>query len=123
MRTNGKPRTVAITGATAGVGRATALEFARHGADVALLARDVDALHDTAQEIRALGVRVMPIKVDVSDADAVEAAAGSIESRLGPMDVWVNNAMVTAFSSVDAISHEDYARVTNVTYHGCVWGT
>lgn len=123
MRTDCRPRTVVITGATAGVGRATALEFARHGADVALLARDVDALHDTAQEIRALRVRVMPIKVDVSDADAVEAAAGSIESRLGPIDVWVNNAMVTAFSSVDAISHEDYARVTNVTYHGCVWGT
>ncbi|MFP3608011.1 SDR family NAD(P)-dependent oxidoreductase, partial [Paraburkholderia sp. SIMBA_053] len=83
------------TGATAGVGRAAALEFARHGADIALLARDADALQDTAQEVRAAGVRVLSIPVDVSDADAVEAAAGSIESRLGPIDVWVNNAMVT----------------------------
>ncbi|MEM5436825.1 SDR family oxidoreductase [Paraburkholderia diazotrophica] len=118
-----KPRTVVITGATAGVGRAAALEFARHGADVALIARDADALHDTAQEVRAAGVRVVSIKADVSDADAVDAAAGSIEARLGPIDVWVNNAMVTAFAPVDALSHEDFARITDVTYHGFVWGT
>jgi NAD(P)-dependent dehydrogenase (short-subunit alcohol dehydrogenase family) len=118
-----KPKTVVITGATAGVGRAAALEFARHGADVALLARDPDALHDTAQQVRAAGVRVLSIKVDVSDAQAVEADAESIESRLGPIDVWVNNAMVTAFAPVDAISHEDFARVTDIPYHGFVWGT
>jgi short-subunit dehydrogenase len=118
-----KPRTVVITGATAGVGRAAALEFAQHGADVALLARDVDALHETAQEVRATGVRVLCIPVDVSDADAVDAAAASIEARLGAIDVWVNNAMVTAFAPVDEISHEDFARITNVTYHGFVWGT
>ncbi len=120
MRT---PRIVAITGATAGVGRAAALEFARHGADVALLARDAGPLHETAQEVRAAGVRVLSIPVDVSDAQAVEAAAASIESRLGPIDVWVNNAMVTAFAPVDAISHKDFARITDVTYHGFVWGT
>jgi NAD(P)-dependent dehydrogenase (short-subunit alcohol dehydrogenase family) len=118
-----KPKTVVITGATAGVGRAAALEFARHGADVALLARDADALHDTAQEVRAAGVRVLSIPVDVSDADAVEAAGGSIESRLGPIDVWVNNAMVTAFAPIGELPHEDFARITDVTYHGFVWGT
>ncbi|MFC0399391.1 SDR family oxidoreductase [Paraburkholderia rhizosphaerae] len=117
------PKTVVITGATAGVGRATALEFASHGADIALLARDADALHDTAQQVRAAGVRVLSIKLDVSDARAVEAAAESIEARLGPIDVWVNNAMVTAFAPIDELSHEQFARVTNVTYHGFVWGT
>ncbi|ACC76240.1 SDR family oxidoreductase [Paraburkholderia phymatum] len=123
MRGIRQPETVVITGATAGVGRAAALEFARHGADVALLARDSDALHETAQELRAEGVRVLSIKVDVSDADAVEAAAASIEARLGPIDVWVNNAMVTAFAPIDALAHRDFARITDVTYHGYVWGT
>lgn len=118
-----KPQTVVITGATAGVGRAAALEFARQGADVALIARDADALHDTAQEVRAQGVRVVSITADVSDADAVDAAAASVEARLGPIDVWVNNAMVTAFAPVDEIPHEDFARITDVTYHGFVWGT
>ncbi|WP_233849602.1 SDR family oxidoreductase [Paraburkholderia sp. HD33-4] len=123
MKKSHIPQTVVITGATAGLGRATALEFARHGADVALLARDVDALQQTAQEVRAAGVRVLSIQVDVSDAEAVDAAAASVESRLGPIDVWVNNAMVTVFAPVDALSHRDFARVTDVTYHGFVWGT
>jgi NAD(P)-dependent dehydrogenase (short-subunit alcohol dehydrogenase family) len=68
-------------------------------------------------------VRVLSIPVDVSDADAVEAATGSIESRLGPIDVWVNNAMVTAFAPIGELPHEDFARITDVTYHGFVWGT
>lgn len=123
MKNGHTPQTVVITGATAGLGRATALEFARHGADVALLARDVDALQQTAQEVRAAGVRVLSIKVDVSDAQAVDDAAASVESRLGPIDVWVNNAMVTVFAPVDALSPRDFARVTDVTYHGFVWGT
>ncbi|HEF5870508.1 TPA: SDR family oxidoreductase [Burkholderia cenocepacia] len=116
-------KTVAITGASAGVGRATAHAFARRGADVALLARDPRALHDTAREVRAYGVRALPIAVDVSDAAALDAAAERIEHELGPLDVWVNNAMVTVFAPFGAIAPEDYARVTNVTYLGCVYGT
>ena len=86
-------KTVAITGASAGVGRATAHAFARRGANVALLARDPRALHDTACEVRAYGVEALPIAVDVSDAAALDAAAERIENELGPLDVWVNNAV------------------------------
>ncbi len=116
-------KTVAITGASAGVGRATAHAFARLGANVALLARDPRALDDTASEVRAYGVDALPIAVDVSDAAALDAAAERIENELGPLDVWVNNAMVTVFAPFDEISPEDYARVTEVTYLGCVYGT
>ncbi|KAB0642415.1 SDR family oxidoreductase, partial [Burkholderia territorii] len=116
-------KTVAITGASAGVGRATAHAFARRGANVALLARDPRALDDTACEVRAYGVEALPIAVDVSDAAALDAAAERIENELGPLDVWVNNAMVTVFAPFDEIAPEDYARVTEVTYLGCVYGT
>ncbi|WP_269507983.1 SDR family oxidoreductase [Burkholderia sp. IMCC1007] len=116
-------KTVAITGASAGVGRATAHAFARRGANVALLARDPRALDDTAREVRAYGVDALPIAVDVSDAAALDAAAERIENELGPLDVWVNNAMVTVFAPFDEISPADYARVTDVTYLGCVYGT
>lgn len=116
-------KTVAITGASAGVGRACAHAFARCGANVALLARDPRALHDTACEVRAYGVEALPIAVDVSDAAALDAAAERIENELGPLDVWVNNAMVTVFAPFDEIAPDDYARVTAVTYLGCVYGT
>ncbi|RQZ16653.1 SDR family NAD(P)-dependent oxidoreductase [Burkholderia sp. Bp9031] len=116
-------KTVAITGASAGVGRATAHAFARRGVNVALLARDPHALHDTACEVRVYGVEALPIAVDVSDAAALDAAAERIENELGPLDVWVNNAMVTVFAPFDEIAPEDYARVTAVTYLGCVYGT
>nr|WP_249177866.1 SDR family oxidoreductase [Burkholderia multivorans] len=116
-------KTVAITGASAGVGRATAHAFARLGANVALLARDARALEDAAAEVRAYGVQALPIAVDVSDAAALDAAAARIERELGPLDVWVNNAMVTVFAPFDAIAPEDFARVTDVTYLGCVNGT
>nr|WP_217906626.1 SDR family oxidoreductase [Bordetella genomosp. 11] len=115
--------TVVITGASAGVGRATALEFARQGADVALLARDAKALGATAREVRELGVRALPIAVDVADAKAVHRAAEQVEDELGPMDVWVNNAMLTVFSPLSKLTPEEYARVTEVTYLGQVYGT
>ncbi|OZI21457.1 short-chain dehydrogenase [Bordetella genomosp. 9] len=115
--------TVVITGASAGVGRATALEFARMGANVALLARDADALAAAAEDVRKLGVRALPIPVDVSDAKAMDRAAEQVENELGPIDVWVNNAMLTVFSPFSKLTPEEFARVTEVTYLGQVYGT
>ncbi|MFC4277364.1 SDR family oxidoreductase [Achromobacter aloeverae] len=123
LHTRHHPRVVVITGASAGVGRATALAFARHGASVALLARDPQALEDVAEQARRAGVRALPLAVDVSDADAVEDAAARVEAELGPIDVWVNNAMLTTFSPLELIHPADYARITDVTYLGYVYGT
>ena len=86
-----------ITGAGAGVGRATVEEFARQGFDIALLSRDPARLERTADEMRRYGVRALPIPTDVADAAAVEAAADRAEAELGPIDVWVNVAMATVF--------------------------
>ncbi|MGH8316604.1 MAG: SDR family oxidoreductase [Steroidobacteraceae bacterium] len=112
-----------VTGASAGVGRATAREFARGGADVALLARNGDALDNARAEVESYGRRALAIPVDVSDADAVERATFLIESQLGPIDVWVNNAMVTVFSPVALLQPDEVRRVTEVTYLGTVNGT
>ena len=117
------PRTVVITGASAGVGRAAALAFGRRGANVAVLSRDLAALEEVAVQLREFGVGALPIAVDVSDADAVEAAAERVEAELGPIDVWVNDAMVTVFSPVERLTPEEFRRVTEVTYLGYVWGT
>jgi NADP-dependent 3-hydroxy acid dehydrogenase YdfG len=114
---------VVITGATAGVGRAVAWRFAEEGASIALLARGREGLDATAREIEARGGRALPIAVDVADADAVRAAAAQIERELGPIEIWINNAMTTVFGRIAQISPEEYRRVTDVTYHGVVWGT
>jgi len=116
-------KVVVITGASAGVGRAAAREFARMGADVALLARNADALDNARAEVESYGRRALAIPVDVSDADAVERAAHLVESQLGPIDVWVNNAMVTVFSPVELLQADEVRRVTEVTYLGAVNGT
>jgi len=114
---------IVITGASAGVGRATARAFAAQGASVALLARGRDGLAAAAAEVRSLGGTALAIPVDVSDATAVEAAAEKIEEELGPIDVWVNNAMTAILAPVAETSADDFRRVTEVTYLGCVHGT
>ena len=113
---------VVITGAGAGVGRATVGEFARHGYDIALLSRDSGRLEEAAAEARACGVRALPISTDVADAEAVEAAATRVEEELGPIDVWVNVAMATVFSPVAKLTAKEVARGTAVTYLGQVHG-
>ena len=116
-------RTVAITGASAGVGRATARAFARRGYRVALLARGEDGLESAAHELRDLDATALPIEVDVADAAAVEVAADRIESELGPLDVWVNDAFSSVFASFDEITAEEFERATAVSYLGFVNGT
>ncbi|MGI4747465.1 MAG: SDR family oxidoreductase [Janthinobacterium lividum] len=117
------PMIAVITGAGAGVGRATAEEFARQGYDVALLSRDKDRLERAAVQLRAHGIRALPIPTDVADAAAVEAAATRVEEELGPIDVWVNIAMATVFAPVSKLTAAEFERGTKVTYLGQVHGT
>jgi NAD(P)-dependent dehydrogenase (short-subunit alcohol dehydrogenase family) len=117
-----KAPVVVITGGSAGVGRALSRLYARRGAAVAILARGADGLAATAREIESLGGRPLTIETDVADADAVEAATERIERELGPIDTWINNAMVSVFSPVREMTAEDYRRVTDVTYLGYVHG-
>ncbi len=115
--------TVVVTGASAGNGRAIARAFADAGCDVGLLARDAERLAVAASEIEARGQRGLAVPTDVSDPDAVERAAAEVESKLGPIDVWVNDAMVTVFAPVHEISPDEFRRATEVTYLGTVYGT
>ena len=117
------PDVVVITGATSGVGRATARAFAARGCGVALLARNQDALQAAAKEVEAAGGRALPLPTDVAHADQVEAAAARAERELGPLDVWVNNAMASVFAPFTEIRPEEFRRVTEVTYLGTVHGT
>jgi NAD(P)-dependent dehydrogenase (short-subunit alcohol dehydrogenase family) len=114
---------VVITGASAGVGRATAREFARRGARIALLARGTDGLEAAQREVEELGGTGIVIPVDVANADQVEAAAARVEIDLGQFDIWVNNAMASVFSPIKEMTPEEFQRVTEVTYLGCVYGT
>ena len=116
-------RTVVITGGTAGIGRATAREFARHGCNVAVLARGRDGLEATSRDIEELGGKALAIATDVADHQAVEAAADQVEREFGPIDVWVNNAFAGIFSRFMDVTPEEYERVTAVTYLGQVNGT
>src|SRR5215208_7124385 len=123
MAADNKSEVVVITGASAGVGRATAQAFGRRGARVGLLARGRDGLEGAKAEVEAAGAKALVLPTDVSDAQAVEAAAGEVEERFGPIDVWVNNAMVSVFSPVNETTPEEFRRVTEVTYLGAVYGT
>src|SRR4051812_48076501 len=114
---------VAITGASSGVGRAAARAFAEHGASVALMARGEDGLSGAAEDVERAGGRALMHSVDVTDAEAVEEAARRAEAALGPIDVWVNDAMVSMFSRFLDMSSEEFERVTDVTYLGVVNGT
>ena len=115
-------KTAVITGAGAGVGRATALEFARQGYNVALLSRDPERLDALAQKIKGLGRRALPIPTDVADAGQVEAAADRVERELGVIDTWVNVAMATVFAPVEKLTADEVLRATEVTYLGQVHG-
>jgi NAD(P)-dependent dehydrogenase (short-subunit alcohol dehydrogenase family) len=121
QRRNGE--VVVVTGGTAGVGRAVARRFAAAGAAVAVIARGRERLDATAAELEAEGARVLALQADVADAAAVDAAAERVEQELGPIDIWINNAMTSVFSPVWEMKPEEYARVTQVTYLGYVHGT
>jgi NAD(P)-dependent dehydrogenase (short-subunit alcohol dehydrogenase family) len=116
-------RVVVVTGGSAGVGRAVARRCAARGTDVAVLARDSERLHATAKELEAAGVRSLAVPTDVAEFDQVEAAADRVEAELGPIDVWINNAMTSVFAPFVEVEPEEFERVTNVTYLGVVHGT
>jgi len=114
---------VVVTGASAGVGRATAKAFAQRGAKMALLARGRAGLAGAREDVERLGGIALEIPTDVSDPDQVEHAAAQAEDQLGPIDIWVNDAMCSVFSPVKQMTPADYKRVTEVTYLGYVYGT
>src|SRR5437762_2741700 len=114
---------VVITGASAGVGRATTRKFARLGARIALLARGTDGLEVAQREVEELGGTAIVVPVDVANAEQVEAAAARVEIDLGKIDIWINNAMASVFSPIKKMTPEEFRRVTEVTYLGCVYGT
>ncbi|HKN56692.1 MAG TPA: SDR family oxidoreductase [Amycolatopsis sp.] len=117
------PRVVVVTGASGGVGRAVAREFAARGDRVALLARGEDGLLGAAEDVTAAGGTALPIPVDTADSDAVFESAARVESELGPIDVWVNDAFTSVFAPFTEITAEEFRRVTEVTYLGFVHGT
>jgi NAD(P)-dependent dehydrogenase (short-subunit alcohol dehydrogenase family) len=123
MDIRARDQVVVITGATGGVGRAIARQYGNRGARVALLARGEEGLEAAADEVRSCGGKALTIPVDVADADAVNAAADRVESELGPIDVWINDAFTSVFAPFTEIGPEEFKRVTEVSYLGYVYGT
>jgi NADP-dependent 3-hydroxy acid dehydrogenase YdfG len=124
MNKSNTPRVIVITGASAGLGRAIAQAFARsEGARIGLIARGKDGLEGAKRDVEKLGGQALIVPADVADADAVEAAAGRVENVMGPIDVWVNNAITGVFSPVKELTAAEFKRVTEVTYLGFVNGT
>jgi NAD(P)-dependent dehydrogenase (short-subunit alcohol dehydrogenase family) len=118
-----KREVAVVTGASAGVGRATVRAFAKEGAYLGLLARDHEGLEAARQEVVAAGGKALVLRIDVAKADEVEAAAAAVEQAFGPIDIWVNNAMVSVLSPIKEMTPEEFQRVTEVTYLGYVYGT
>jgi NAD(P)-dependent dehydrogenase (short-subunit alcohol dehydrogenase family) len=118
-----KGEVVVITGASAGVGRATALEFARRGAKIGLLARGREGLEAARRDVEQAGGEAIVVPTDIANNNEVDAAAEAVEYRFGPVDIWINNAMVSVFSPVKKMKPEEIKRVTDVTYLGSVYGT
>jgi NADP-dependent 3-hydroxy acid dehydrogenase YdfG len=116
-------RVVVVTGASAGVGRAVAQEFAKEGARIGLIARGIEGLEGAKREVEALGGEAIVLPLDVADAEAVDRAAETVEKTFGPIDIWVNNAMATVFSPIKDLAPDEIKRVTEVTYLGFVYGT
>jgi NAD(P)-dependent dehydrogenase (short-subunit alcohol dehydrogenase family) len=114
---------VVVTGASAGVGRAVVRKFARHGAKIGLIARGEDGLEAARAEVEQLGSDALVLPADVADSAAIEASAAAVEERWGPIDIWINNAMVSVFSPVKEMTAAEFRRVTEVTYLGYVHGT
>lgn len=114
---------VVITGASAGIGRATAQAFAKRGARIALVARGRAGLEGARRDVERLGGEAIPFAVDVADPDAIERVAAETEERFGPIDIWINNAMLSVFSPVMEVTPDEFRRVTDVTYLAYVWGT
>ncbi|MEO8960981.1 MAG: SDR family oxidoreductase [Ginsengibacter sp.] len=123
MKKDFKGKTVVITGASAGLGRAMVREFAKHGANIGLIARGEDGLNAAKAEVESYGGRALVLPTDVSNADEVEKAAQEIEDHFGSIDVWINNAMVSVFGPFKKMEAEDFKHVTDVTYLGQVYGT
>lgn len=114
---------IVITGASAGVGRATAVAFAKERAKIGLLARGEERLEETRREIESAGGKALALPTDVADPDQVEAAAAAVERTFGPIDIWVNNAMASVLSPAKEMTADEIKRVTEVTYLGTVYGT
>ncbi len=123
MSNPNQPEVVVITGASAGVGRATVQAFAKRGAQIGLIARGEAGLEGARRDVEAAGGKALVLPLDVSDADAVEAAAARVERELGPIDVWVNDAMLSVFAPIKEITPDEFKRITEVTYLGYVYGT
>jgi NAD(P)-dependent dehydrogenase (short-subunit alcohol dehydrogenase family) len=118
-----RKRTIVVTGASAGLGRAIVRAFAREGARIGLIARGHDGLNAAKREVEQLGGEALVLPLDVADASAVEEAAGRVEEKFGPIDVWVNDAMTSVFSPIKEMTADEFKRVTEVTYLGYVYGT
>lgn len=114
---------VVITGATSGVGRAIVRRFAKDKAAIALIARNREGLDAVRKEVENAGGKALVLPIDVADPDAVESAAAATEEALGPIDIWINDAMTTVFAWFEDIEPDEFRRATDVTYLGAVWGT